>query len=142
MERLKFYLLMFVLPAVVFGDGQSLDRSCLANQAPAYDAQKNIELTALNRDMLVGNKFGLFSFVYPALPKNGYPIEFLEDGKIEAMQFGRSRWELIQGELHLTDDHGVLQVFTYDSRCKSLTSPVRLSDQTVLMELAIVRPPN
>jgi len=139
-KRLKFCLLIFVLPALVFGDGRSLDRSCLAREAPEFEEKKNIELNALNKNMLVGNKFGLFSLVYPVLPKNGYPVEFLADGEIEAMQFGRSRWELFQGELHLIDDQGLVQVFTYDPRCKSLTSPVRLSDRTFLMELAIVRP--
>lgn len=131
------------LPLFALAQTQPVDRLCVARDAPSYVESENAQLMVLSAEMLTNNRFGLFSLVYPVLPKNGYPVHFDDEGIMHGSQYDGSLWEISDGDLLVKSKNGtILRVFTYDHLCNSLTSDVNMGDQTVLMELAIVRPAN
>lgn len=131
----------FVLPLFAIAQTQAVNRLCIARDAPSYVESENAQMTALSREILTKNRFGLFSLVYPVLPGNGYQVHFNDDGIIHGSQFDGILWEIKDGDLLLKSKNGaILRTFGYDHLCNSLASEVNVGDQTVLMELAIVRP--
>jgi hypothetical protein len=134
-------LSLFVLPLFAFAQTQPVSRFCIARDAPSYVESENAQMTTLTREILTKNQFGLFSLVYPAQPGNGYQVHFDDDGIMHGSQFGGALWELRDGDLLIKNENGAaLRAFYYDHVCNSLISDVNVGDQTVLMELAIVRP--
>jgi len=132
---------LVVLPLFAIAQAQPLNRLCIARDAPSYIESENAQLTALSRETLVNNQFGLFSLVYPALPGNGYPVHFDDEGIMHGSQFDGALWEIKDGDLLVKSNDGeISRVFVYDLKCNSLASDLKTGDQTVLMELAIIQP--
>ena len=120
---------------------EPLSGTCLASESAAFNEAENSRMAALTREMLITRRFGLFSFVYSIVPKDGYPLTFAADGTVHAMQFNGARWTLKDGEVHLWNSNDeVFRTFRYNPRCNSLTSTVDMGDQPVLMEIAVVEP--
>ncbi|MBT8078771.1 MAG: hypothetical protein KJO31_09330 [Gammaproteobacteria bacterium] len=134
-------LLLLPFAATAEPDAQPLGSMCLARESATFDAAENARLASLSREILTTRQFGLFSFVYSIMPRDGYPLSFDADGTVQAMQFDGARWTLENRELQLWNANDeVFRTFRYNSRCNSLTSIVKMGDQSILMEIAIVVP--
>ncbi|MGI9316698.1 MAG: hypothetical protein ACR2QW_05150 [bacterium] len=134
-------MLLFIFAGNALGQVESISTVCLAKRAPNYNDADNRMLMSLTEDMLVDNRFRLFSYVFSMLPADGYPITFESDGGIGPGQFEGAGWKVRNNELLLlNEDQVATKTYKYNGRCNSLTSTVLMGEVSILMEIAIVGP--
>lgn len=137
----RILIVWLLLPLSALPASQPVDSICLANQSANFDHAANAKMDALTQEILTTHPFGLFSLVYPIVPEDGFPLTFDADGTVHARQFDGARWTLDNGEVRLwNSSNEVFRTFRYSAKCNTLTSTAMADGQSILIEIAIVRP--
>ena len=133
-----FYLSQLIFATADLGQVRPLGEACIAKHTPYYSSS-NTRLKTIDEKLLISHEFRVFSYIFPQLPANGYPITFEEGGRMGTGQHEGDGWRIQNNELHVLNQNGnVTSRYRFHSRCNSLASEVRIGDSTILMEIAII----